>query len=60
VDSRFVDSLARSFVDVALERARREALKRRGSINAFARRIGASEGDIVVPARFFRMTSTER
>ena len=43
--------MARSVVDVALERARREGMKRRGLIDAFARRIGASEGDIVVRAR---------
>ena len=60
VDSRVVDSTARSVVDVALERARREGMKRRGLIDAFARRIGASEGDIVVRARVIRMTSTER
>jgi hypothetical protein len=52
--------MARSVVDVALERARREGMKRRGSIDAFARRIGASEGDIVVHARVIRMTSTQR
>ena len=57
VDVMASSTTARSVVDVALDRRRTRGLA--SSIDAFARRIGASEGDIVVRARH-PATSTER